>query len=398
MTLVSSSTAVMTHYHQGNTGTSLGWLGSSQSLFPLLFIFLYNMFFVNGHYEDPIHQNLGGFLILIATCFGVLNLGGIFLYFTPQDDSSQEEHKENKSSVVDKNVSLSEGEHSIHSKGYADLEKLPLTNGLIDNNGLYRDSPEIGIKAKLSIYHSQSSTESSSSGKAKPDHGDKMNLCQLFTHISFWCISLSFMTIAGITTMHINNLTTYLAAFGLDDYAASIPYINPALGCIYRPAIGYIGDRLEHYIPKPWYLIAATLCLSVFSLLAIFYLGDVTFVIIFYIIVDAAISTCVVFTPDLLITNFGITNFPTTYGFCIGLQAGALVLFQYLFGLTYDAQVLDDNTMSCYGLHCFTTSLIMSTAVSLVALLLCTYLMKDYYSSPLKCCQCQRIKHGRLEE
>ena len=395
VTFISSSSAVMAHYHKHKTGTSLGWLSSAQSLFPLLFIFLYNQFFVNGHYEDPVNQDLGGFLILIATCFGVLNLCGIFLYFTPQETGDSDLTGIINYAFDDE---LSEATLSIHSESYTDNEKLPLSNTPKNSNGRKWDSQEYTVNEKLSIYRSNSSSESSNNGTFQLNYGTKMNLCQLFLHIRFWCISLSFMIITGITEMHINNLTTYLAAFSLDEYAGTIPYINPVAGFIYKPIAGIVGDKLEHYIPKPWYIVGASLFLSIFSILAIFSLDKVTFIVVFYIIVDTATSTYQVFTPNLIIANFGIENFSTIYGFCIALQALALVLLQFLFGLTYDAQVTDKNTTSCYGLHCFTSSLIMSTMVSIVSLLLCCYLFKDYYSSPLKCCMCRRKKHQPLEQ
>ncbi len=400
VTLITSSSAVMAHYHHHNTGTSLGWLGSANSLLPLSFIFIYNQFFINGHYEDPINQDLGGFLVLIATSFGVLNLCGLFLYFPPQvntKNNSDSGYKDFANYEFDENGELSEEKLPIWSNAYTDDEKLSLTNGLIDSNKGKGDCQEFGTDAKLNIYHSNTSPESSSNELPKVNYCTKFDLCQLFLRGNFWCISLSFMIMTGITEMHVNNLTTYLAAFGLDAYAATIPYINPVIGFIYKPIAGMLSDKLEHYIPKPWYLIGASFSLSILSILAIFYLDKVGFVVSFYVIVDTIISTYQVLTPDLIIANFGIASFPTTYGFCVALQGFSLLLFQFLFGLTYDSQVLDDNTTSCYGLECFTNSLVMSTVVCVVSVLLCIYLLKDFYSF-LKCCMCREKKHQLLEQ
>ncbi len=391
ITMVSSITAVMQYYHHKNTGTSLGQLDSGQSLFPLIFIFLYNTFFAGGHYEDPINQDLGGFLLLIAVCFAVFNLCGVLFYFPP-DDSGRSNQSEDWC-ILEDDVSLSQDRFYISNISYSGGQGSPnsYTGGMASpsSNGLAElkeDSPVLGtVSPKLKIYHSDSS-ESSDPGTHKLQVDSPPSLCQLLSYARFWCIALGVMMNSGLVTMHINNLTTYLAAFNLDEYAAIIPYINPIFSFLCKNIIGFVSDRLEQWVAKPWWLIAAYIAFAIVSVLAIFYLNTIAFVTIFYITVDASGSLCAVISKNLLITYFGIHAFPVGFGFAQGMTALTVILFQYVFGVMYDTQIVDDNTTSCYGLHCFTNSLLMSAVVCVAALLLALYLLADYYSCHSTCC------------
>ena len=207
VTFISSSSAVMSHYHKHNTATSLGFLTSGQSVFLLLFISIYNHFFVNGHYEDPVNQDLGGFLVLMATCFGVLNLGGIFLYFPPQENNYID-HEGIINYAFEEEKPLPEEKVSLHKTMHIDQEKLGLTNGTLHSSQLKKDRHQSIADEKLSIYHS-SSTETSRNAIVESLElidTTKLSLCQLFTHAQFWCICLGFMIITGITEMHVTGL------------------------------------------------------------------------------------------------------------------------------------------------------------------------------------------------
>ena len=387
--MVSSISAVMQYYHHKNTGTSLGQLDSGQSLFPLIFIFLYNQFFADGHYEDPINQNLGGFLLLIAVCFAIFNLCGIFFYF-PLEDSGRAIQSDDWC-VLGDDISLSQDKFYISNDFYMRDKELPSPNGLVE---LKEDSPVLGtVSPKLKIYHSESS-DTSDGGTQNIQMDSTPNLCKLLSYGRFWCIGLGSMMISGLVTMHINNLTTYLAAFNLDEYAAVIPYINPIFGFLCKNIIGFVSDRLEKWVAKPWWLIGVYVAFAAISVLAIFYLNTIAFITIFYITIDASGSICAVITQNLLITYFGIDAFPVGFGFTRGMTALTVIIFQYVFGVMYDTQITDDSTTSCYGLHCFTNSLVMSALVCIAALLLSLYLLFDYYS----CACCPTKKHVSLEQ
>ena len=353
----------MPHYTGARQGTGIGFIFTSMSTFPILFIFIYNTFFANGHYTDPENQDIEDFMLFIVIGFGVVNVLGILFYFQQnviQDSASMEEK-------IIKNNTLECRETDI---------KATRTNGCVENgevlhNGKHKANGHIDKNGY--VVNTKETIELSITNDSR-----ELSAWAVFKSLKYQCMCWSFALVTGLAAMHINNLTTYLASFHLDEYSAILPYINPLFGTFFKPLYGAFSDKLNQKITKEWWLLCIAILMMLAFFICIFIIDQISAFVLTLLIIDMGNFIYIITVPDLLVKYFGVRIFPACWGFCFGMFSCFSFIFLVVFGIVYDSKLDPDaGLFECYGVHCFTETLVIATVACFISVLLSSYLLKD---------------------
>ena len=348
----------MAHYARKHTGTMLGHLTAAQSITPLLLILIYNNFFTHGHYDDPINQDVGGYLFLLALLFGVFNLLGIFFYFPPEEEEEGENGSE-KPLVL-------ESEEKCSKFG----PEFYIQTCVMDPPNKKVLSTTKGKKPVFILIDNYFFIET------KPGY-DLLTVKDLLSSLIYHCVLWPCVFLMAIYALFSNNVTIILTSFGLEQYSAVIPLLSPAYAIVGKVALGLLADKAEKYINKAWYVIIASLLSTLGAILCMFFLEHISYITIALFLFETGTCAVQVISTYTVIQYFGMKNFPVAFGFMFGIYPLILLVFQTTFGVLYDNEIEDPSSTECYGLHCYTYTFIMIAFFGFFSFLMSLYILFD---------------------
>ena len=288
---------------------------------------------------------LTGAMLMLGTSFLVINGFGVLLYFpyeTTETTTNQNSNGELKEPARDENNTGSEDSTNERQNELKSLTKhIAITDNSSDENFLVPRSS---------------------------------NTIEVFKTKEYHCLCWIFVIVSGIVAMYINNLTIILASFKLEEYAEWLPYIKPMVGMILKVILGLVSDKLA--IAKPWYIIIACGVTISLTFLSIFLVGSLFFIMFTLFFIAFVNDIFLVISPYILISYFGMKHYPTAYGFMYGMVAISTLVFQFLFGIIYDAEIIDPNSMDCFGIHCYRDIFIMTTFMGIIVFVFSILLLK----------------------
>ncbi len=299
---------------------------------------------------------------MLGISFAIINTCGVLLYF-PYEGKAEKSEEDSKNGDLKEPI-LKEKKVQPEDNKYAkDNEFESLTKRVED---------DMNSMDKLLVPRSSKTIE----------------VCKTR---EYHCLCWIYVIVSGIVAMYVNNLTTILASFGLEEYAEWLPYIKPMIGMILKVILGLVSDKLP--ISKPWYLIIACGIMISLTFLSIFFLDNLFFIMFTLFFIAFVNDIFLVISPYILISYFGMKHYPTAYGFMYGMVAISTLIFQFLFGIIYDSQIMDPTSMDCFGIHCYQYIFIMATVIGIIVFPFSVLLLRrDRILRRFSC-----ISYGQLE-
>lgn len=309
---MASLTTNMNNFQPKHRGKVVGILDASFSAGPALISFLYGVIFTNGHVNDEENQNLRGFYIMSAICFGVIGLIGILL---------------------------------LHDNPF-DAEEIPF-NQLQDS--------EIGGNK---IHQMKIMREGDVTG---------FKLVKTFNfHFLFW----AYIFCAGLQLTFQTNITAYLKSFGFEHYSTLFTTLNPIFGVVSKFGAGFLSDAIVHKVPRIAVLFAFNILQTIITAICIFYSNHLSVLVIALIGIGMPNGALWCLTPTMLSEFYGMKYFGRNWGMIMFGNAFGGLLFQRAYGWIYDSSIGYVGQTVCYGLKCFTWSFTMMAVLSLCSCIL----------------------------
>lgn len=304
---MASLTVNMNNFAPKHRGKVVGILDASFSAGPALIALIYGVCFTNGHVTDEQNQNLQGFYIMSAVCFGACGLLGVFLL---QENTYEPE------------------EIAFNTIASAELEK---------------SKPNDDVEMKR--------------------YGDVTGLKMIKTfnfHFLFW----AYIFCAGLQLTFQTNITAYLKSYRLEHYSTLFTTLNPIFGVVSKFIAGFLSDAIVHKVPRIAVLFAFNIFQTVVMAICIFYSNH--FGVLFLALVGIGMPNGALWclTPTMLSEFYGMKYFGRNWGMIMFGNAFGGLLFQRTYGWIYDSSIGFTGQTVCYGLKCFTWSFTMMTVLS----------------------------------
>ncbi|XP_033764317.1 probable transporter MCH1 [Pecten maximus] len=288
------------NFHPKHRGKVIGILDASFSGGPALFAFLFGECFINGHVKDEQNQNLNGFYLMSAICFGVVGLMGIIGLKSYETDISE-----------------------------TDLNSLISSPSV---NTVHQPKDITGIEL----------------------------IKRTDFHFLFW----AYLFCAGLQLMFQNNIGVYLKSYNLENYTTLFTTINPIAGVVCKFLVGYISDIVIEKVPRVGLLLFFNIIQTAILILCIFFSDKLVMLVVVLIGIGFSNGALWCLTPTMVSEFFGLKYFGRNWGTIIFGNAFGGLGIQQMFGVIYDNSISIKGMKDCYGLHCFTWSFAFVSVLS----------------------------------
>lgn len=302
---MASLTTNMNNFHPKHRGKVVGLLDASFSAGPALISLLYGVCFVHGHVKDEENQDLRGFYIMSAICFGVIGILGVLLL------------KDNPFDIEEVPINAQPEADSV-----SQMEKVEIT----------REGDVTGFKLIK-----------------------KFNF-----HFLFW----AFIFCAGLQLTFQTNITAYLKSFNFEHYSTLFTTLNPVFGVISKFFAGFLSDAIVHKVPRITVLFSFNIFQTVVMAVCIFYSKYLGIMVLALIGIGMPNGALWCLTPIMLSEFYGMKYFGRNWGMIMFGNAFGGLLFQRAFGWIYDTSIGFTGQTVCYGIKCFTWSFAMMAVLS----------------------------------
>jgi MFS family permease len=304
-------------------GCITGLLFSFLFVGPATYAAIYGACFINGHNTDPQNQDLPGYFLFSACmAFVVYTLAIIFAEEIPYEPEPKPEKTEEKSEGL---FPPEEDTQLITME----IEEMP-------------QPPELTGLALLKT---------------------------LNFHLVLWPYILS----PSVQLTFVNNMSSFLHSFRLGEYTTVVAVLSPAIGSVANLALGTLSDKTLHRIPRVFYQLVFNIIQTVFLLLSIFWLENITLFIFTTIMLSISYSAMMSISPSILMEVSGMQYYGRNVGgMFFGMGVGTFVL-QIIVGVLYDRTLhLTPGTdhINCYGRGCFLWSFVLMCVLSGIAVVL----------------------------
>ncbi|OWF44832.1 probable transporter MCH1 [Mizuhopecten yessoensis] len=303
------------NFHPKHRGKVIGILDASFSGGPALFAFLYGECFAKGHLKDEQNQDLRGYYLMSAICFGVVGLLGIISLKSYDTDISE-----------------------------SDL------NTLVSNTSV---STEHQTKDITSI--------------------------EMIKRTDFQFLFWGFLFCAGLQLMFQNNIAVYLKSYDLESYTTLFTTINPIAGVVCKFLVGYISDVVVEKLPRVGLLLLFNILQTIILTLCIFFSDKLAILVVALIGIGFSNGALWCLTPAMVSEFFGLKYFGRNWGSIIFGNAFGGLGIQQMFGALYDNSITVKGQSDCFGLHCFTWSFTVVAVLSLCSCIFNVGLLQGEY-------------------
>lgn len=299
--------------------TLFGLLDSLYGGSAVIWSTIYNVMF--GQSDDPLRQNLAGYLYMLAiagTFIGLLMF--VLVHHLPHGEESE-----------------SSGQEDSSLNSTSQLEAVG-------------DASEDPSAAHVSEHHSLNKSQEASS-EAEPllsstsvDDGREQTLKQLFCSLNFHLLFWPFLAITSITTMFGGNITFYLkSAYLEDEYRKPLTIMIPAIGLLGRIFFGFTSDRLQKRVPRTVFILVSSVLMSVGFILLRIDVGKAWVLTLNSVLVPLAAGAMWTLSPTIISEASG-KHFGLNWGVIMFASGFVTILFQFLFGIVYDDHTAKSST------------------------------------------------------
>ena len=294
---------------------------------PILLILIYNYVFLrDGSYES---QDIRGFFFFLAVYFFVTNLLAILVF----NLSLKDDH-------ISESMGLMHADHQ-HNRGQ---ENVALDNCEDSMNENVNHQKYVGDDNRDSL-------------NLKHEYTLKEVLRSPRLHLTVWPAGI----LSALKFVGISNISTLLNAYGLTQYEANAPFIQPAGSLIFKPLLGLLSDYTKDHFSRAWYLVAAVVVFIIWFIVAIYALDNFV-VFCFVMIMWAVAGDAAYIQPAVFSDDFGKKYFGMNMSFILCTIAFFVFIPQAWFSAIY--QYHADPEGLCYGHQCFTLSLVLDAIVA----------------------------------
>ncbi|KAK3605951.1 hypothetical protein CHS0354_019628 [Potamilus streckersoni] len=285
------------NFHDRHTGKVVGLLNAFFAGSPSIFATIFYAFF--GSATDVENQNLGGFMLLFAGCFGVADILCV-IFLRVYNETKTQTSPENSGDI-----------HSI--------EREPNTREVIpfDRN--------------------------------KFEH---LPLKKLLQNVDYHLLAWTFALASSIGLVFGNNLTVVSKSLHLDQYNDRLVLIIPITNATISLSIGIISDYFKEKVPRLAILIVGC-CGFLACLVICFFLAD-KLAALYIATTIAAIGIGITWSisPTIMKEMFYIGNLGRNWGIALLGAAVLGMISQLIFGALYDANITVVADNYCYGMSC----------------------------------------------
>ena len=312
-------------------GGITGLLFSFFSVGPAVYAAIYGACFIDGHVIDAAKQDLSGYYLFSAvSCLVLYLLGILFINDIPRGDSSENQ------------PSPPQDTDSLQGPGEATLLMSGERSTDVRTDTLKEDSSNT--------------------------HTAELTGCALFCRSDFHLVLWPYILCSTVALTFFNNVSAFLKSFHHESFVTLCAVLSPIVGIVSNLSLGMASDYTAKKLPRVTYQLVVNIIQGVFLVLCIFFSGNVTVFIFTVVAVSISAGGAMTISPTILTEISGTRYFGRNIGgMIIGQGVGVFVL-QIIVGVLYDANKNDNN--DCYGQHCFLSSFLILTVLSVITLAL----------------------------
>jgi len=345
LTYMVATASNVRNFSDQSRGTIVGILHAALSAGPAILIMVYENIYM--HDIDPLKQDAQGFFLFLTVAFAVVNFLGILVYdYYPPDDP-------------EKFPLVGDAHESVGSVGS--------NVSTVSSMESQRSRKEIERSVQLEKSRQHAEITGSCHVLKFPAEEPEKPSCMLYFTLDFQLMLWPFIILTALQMMFVQNLTIVLESFHQEAYMIVFPFLTPILGTIAKPLIGMVSDLTVQRIPRTLYIMVGSLISVVLWLLSAFLIGQISVIVIATTLCDIAAYFVYSLGPALVIERFGLGSFARNWGFIMGGFSVMTALLLTIFGAVYDGHS-GSSSSACYGTDCFYTTFLVSTGVSVVAL------------------------------
>ena len=265
-------TTTLRNFSERYRGRVTSILVSGFSLGVLFYYSIYNNFFIDGHIDDPVNQNLSGYFLFTALFSGSINIISPFVYgYYPEVEDS--DGGETEDLLSDKNDSSN-----------------------VKSVSISLDMNRFSLQGKSKMEEDESNQDS--------------NLWQLVTNPVYHMLVWPAAIIMSLETVNVGNLTTYLYSFHQEEYVTTLPYVTPTISLLLKFPLGWLSDiLLDHHISRTWWILMANILKLIAFILGVFFLDKIWILTLDLILWDIATVLTLVNMPAIFVQEFGNKTF-----------------------------------------------------------------------------------------
>ena len=328
-------------------------------LSPLLFALVYYNVLARGHLNDPEEQDAAGLMLLFAaghTLAGVLCV--LFLREYPVENDGDV----GKRPIV---YELQFIDDCVDAEGESKTE----------GNHAHTNICTIAKSSETTpLCFTDSDTDVSQIGSSefncKRCRHTYLDFCEIVKNnllsVNFQLVLWTYACNLGLVAVLYNNIAVILQSNDLNEHVPVVNILLPAFRIPFSLGIGNLSDIFLNYgVPRSCLFLLAGV-LNFFShLLCLFLSYSWPAMLVVSIFTSAAMGVTWSLAPTQVTEMFSADVRGRMWGICLMAQASAITCMQALFGLVVDLNSIA-GTHECRGKHCFTTTFIVTTFVSLV--------------------------------
>ncbi|KAJ8319525.1 hypothetical protein KUTeg_002924 [Tegillarca granosa] len=198
----------------------------------------------------------------------------------------------------------------------------------------------------------------------------------LLSNLDFHCIFWSTVFGISLQLMFQNNLVTFLLSFGKEKHATLFTTASPVAIVFGKFFAGFISDVVLQRAPRVSVLLFFSIIQSVLLLVFIFYLNNDIILFIGMLVIALSNGSIWCLIPIIISEYFGLKHFGVNWGSVLFSSAFGVLIMQKLFGFIYESNIEVEGQTMCQGQVCYTVTFIVAFALSLVCVVLYSFLVK----------------------
>ncbi|XP_064642001.1 uncharacterized protein LOC135496569 [Lineus longissimus] len=357
--------SAIVNFAENHRATVVAVLDTIFSLSIVVFITIYDGFFVNGHLYDEENQNVNGFVFFIWITMCVVSfLCVCFLRRYPSDYADLPVDNELHKLVPEKAKTYGDTDDIDQNYGEQDLARdqefqfnSPDLNVGLSPDYVLPDLEEPPARPARSVLNEDDEDKSVIDSNILPR--SEPACVDVILSINFQLLMWTFVLLASATVMFFNNLTTIARAVHMARYSWLLNVTFSLSGIVSRFICSPLSDYLFESIPRVTFLLFC----NILSVVAYFMLmvGTEIFAVLYLstFLIGMSIAALYTFIPTMLSEQFGIAHFGRHFGIFKIIGAAAQFATQASFGAMYDSQLeISRNVtnsleeMDCLGESC----------------------------------------------
>ncbi|XP_052804304.1 uncharacterized protein LOC128234235 [Mya arenaria] len=323
------------------TGMIVGILNAFFSGSPSIYSIIYYNVFTHGDKTYTANQDFGGFMLMFAISFAVVDILCIICMNCYRDD---------------------------------DPEFVQFNNEQIVNDVSHGDRSESDSSNEMFCFKKRSSSTNSASTPSNPTvypYADReMSLKEILLNADYQLIlwMISFASVIGL--VYANNITLISKSVHLNQHDGVLTIVIPITNAIISFSVGIVSDIFKHKIPRVWILILSFISFTLSQVLVILFANSYGILIVSLVLVGNGVAILWTIAPTIIKEMFYIGNLGRNWGACLLVMSLIGAGLQEAFGAMYDHMSSGEgDDLHCYGMKCITggTALIVACgATSLV--------------------------------